>query len=647
MELTQEEKKLVYEAGLQGGLTPQQASSTSGYSPISSSNSNNTTKEDPNTVIGVGPNAGMTIGEYDAMVNNPNYKTPDVNTQTNTITQQTGESNNAYKQRILNSPFQLTGNPTGGRYIPEPIIQEGMYKGMTQSQANSKKKEQNQQQSALTSYSFTPESIGNTKKVMDDFNLYLDSNRNNPLKSEGDKQDEKNIKINLAAKDIAKGFNSPQDFYVASQNNPELQALLQPFINNGGSISQIASNITSNITNTNPQDVGTYLSNLGKQSNFDVNDPFRLKALQTLTPENNLAQEELMRQAKIAPELHDLYFGSEDQIGILQQKQDTANEKIKLLQKKEADSKATTRENAQYTIDKNNADAEIASAKIEQERLHAKNYMTGMLAKLGALKTTGAAPIALANVEQKYQQQKQELDTKLKFANRKIGIDLTDDLNKITEKTDDLIESVNEDLSISDQDARKKIFDAQQKAETKMYDIMSKSASAMRKQTETYRKEGQALNDKYISSFLSLAGKGVNVSKIPSLIKGNGRIDTSKLTNSMFAKKTSTSTANPLFSASELRKIRRAGIDPIKQQAKAIAFIDKQALPETKPAYTGETLSNSKRVLKGFLKLNYKKEMLDKVRNDLEHGWSLKQIAKNSGMSTELYDYLNKYIKQN
>ena len=40
-----------------------------------------------------------------------------------------------------------------------------------------------------------------------------------------------------------------------------------------------------------------------------------------------------------------------------------------------------------------------------------------------------------------------------------------------------------------------------------------------------------------------LAGKGVDVKKIPGLILPNGRVDTSKLTNAMFADKTGESKA--------------------------------------------------------------------------------------------------------
>jgi len=585
--LSEEEKKLVYQAGLQGGLSSQEASSVSGYIP----------------------------------------------TKTNTTSK----------------------TQTGGRGRPAPkpfIIQEGPYKGLTLAQEGAKKKEQSKQDSPLTSYSFSPESIGNTKKVMDNFQLFLDSNQNNPLTSEGDKQQEKKIKVDLAAKDIAKGFNNPQDFYVASQNNAELQNILKPFIDNGGSLSQIASNITSNVTNTNKQDVGSYLSSLNtNNNNFDVSDPFHLKALNTLFPENELAQKEVMRQANIASELHDLYFGTEDKIGILDEQKKTAEEKIKILNQKELNDKATARDKAQYAIDKNNSDADAARAEIELNRQHAKNYMTGMLAKLGALKTTGTAPLALSTLEQKYQQQKQRLDTKLKFANRETELGLTEKINDITTNTDSDIETINEDLSLSSQKAAEKVFAAQQKAETKIYDLTSKAAVEMRKQTEIYRKESKSNSDKYNANFWKLASKGVDVKKIPSLIGADGSIDTSKLTNSIFAKKVTPS--NSYFSASDLRKLKRAGINPNTQLDKAISFIDSSSQTSIKPDYTGETLKLNNRLLKGFLKLGpadkikYTEADLIKVQNLLLHGYSLKQIAKQSGMSTSVFNYLNNHLKTN
>ena len=539
MALTEQDKQATYEAGIAGGLSPEEASSIAGgYSPTGAGSISDQINA-----------AGGAAGRFDNV--------------------DEGNEGSVAAEDALSSGVPLSETGTYARN--DYVIQEGQYKGMTKSQADAKKVEQGDQQSALTSYSFTPESIGNTKKAMDSFNLSLNDSTNDPFTGEGQKLDDKNIRLDLTAKDIAKGFNSAQDFYVASQNNEELQGLIQPFIDNGGSLSQIATKISKPVTETGEQDTASYLESLKQESSFDITDPFEIKAMALLAPETDLAQKEVMRQAGIAQDLQDLYFGTEEKLGILDETKRMNEERKKLIEQKELSEKLAIEDRAQYSIDKNNADAEMAKAEIETNRLNAKNYMTGMLAKLGALSTTGKAPQALSVLEQKYQQQKQQLDTKLTFANRAIEIDLSSDLNDLIDSTDELILNLEEDLSLDTIDASKKVFEAQQKAETQMYSLISKSATELRKTTETYRKEATTISNKYNQSFLYLAGKGVNVSQISKHIKADGTIDTTTLTNTMFADKEeisqSTNQKNDIASAilgfRELMELReQRGVDP-------------------------------------------------------------------------------------
>ena len=139
MALTEQDKQATYEAGIAGGLSPEEASSIAGgYSPTGAGSISDQINA-----------AGGAAGRFDNV--------------------DEGNEGSVAAEDAINSGVPLSETGTYARN--DYVITEGQYKGMTKSQADAKKVEQGDQQSSLTSYSFTPESIGNTKKAMDSFNL--------------------------------------------------------------------------------------------------------------------------------------------------------------------------------------------------------------------------------------------------------------------------------------------------------------------------------------------------------------------------------------------------------------------------------------------------------------------------------------------
>lgn len=440
------------------------------------------------------------------------------------------------------NPQTAPGPEAQPLYDPgEVIIQDGPYKGLTMNQANAKKMQQNATTSENTSYTFNPASISGANDSIKKFNLSLNEINNSPFSSTQSKKEKQNSILDITASDIAKGFSTAQDFYTTYQNNPELQNIIKPFIDNGGTIATVAAKIKpmNATTTTAPQDTAAYLASL---TNVDPNSTltdFQKKALEVLGPENKLVQEEIARQTGIAKEYRDYYFGTETTIGVLAEQKKIAEDKKALLAEKQTKDTINEKERLQYNIDKNNEDAKIAQAEIEINRQNAKNVLTRTLAKLGALKTTGTAPVALGVLEQKYQQQAQQLKTKLEFANRDLEITSKDKINNIELKAKSDILNVTEDLSKSTQKVNKELLKIKLDTQSKIYSESSKAAQEFRTLSETYRKEAQANADKYNSNFMLLAGKGINLSSIKNLIDANGHVITSKLTNSMFAGKKS------------------------------------------------------------------------------------------------------------
>ena len=433
----------------------------------------------------------------------------------------------------------------GGAGVPEYIIPMGQYKGMTASSARDLQAKQAGQLSSLTSANFS-DTLNGIKNAAKNFQLKLDSNINDPFSGKGTKEDNTTAILAGATSDFANSFNSVEDFNTMYQQNPDIQKSLDSYIKAGGSLTDIQSKIQAKATPAlNTQTTSDYMSSLN--GGLVDGTPEAIKAEQTMFVQGELAKQEIARQYNMSNEVQKLYFGDDKTIGLLEQNKNIADKKLELIQVQIDNAEADAKAQANYEIEKNNAEVEIAKSTLEQNRLNAKNYITGMLAKLGALQTTGAAPLAIASLDQKYQQQKQELDTKLYYANQKIRINLKKDVNDIETKAEDARITIQEDLSKDQETAFKEIMKAQQAAEKEIYGITKGYAKDFQTTKAKYEAETKSNNDKYISSFMTLAGKGIDINRISSLITPTGRINTSALTSSDLKKSTKTTGTSTRF----------------------------------------------------------------------------------------------------
>ena len=493
-------------------------------------------------------------------------------------------SGNGLPRGTTNSGNGLPSGGTGpARTTPIPLLTtgeslavaksyglEGMeqnFAGMTSAEANKRAKEAKDkllaQTSSLTSGTFNPQTIAGVDKTMEVLKNRLIEINGSPFDKPNKESNTKNV-VSVSSTDIAKNFTSLNDFQNA-QLSPDFMRSIEPFLKAGGTLTDIAAKITPDVQGIQPAtDLASFLANQNNVQNQPVpikqiNNPdgtitqiFKDNTAVTtgangrpvdnqdlynkILPETLTGQNEIARLAGIPEELKKHYFGTPEQIGIYQQEIDLQKEKRKNLEKKEADEKATAKEKAQYSIDKNKSDIATAKAKRGIDHLNSKNYMTGMLAKLGALMTTGAAPLALATLEEKYSQDIAELDTKLSFANREIEINLTDTINDIENNYADKEYSINEDLSKSANTMSKEIFEAQQTAQRDIYKISSASDKSFRAAMDKHDKDTSSSQAKYATTYMSLAGKGLSQAQIMQILTSTGIVDVTKLTPAMMAK---------------------------------------------------------------------------------------------------------------
>jgi len=425
------------------------------------------------------------------------------------------------------------------------IINPNAVKGLTASEANRKLiqelKKRKGQVSASTSFAFNPETLNRTKRAIDKLGFSLDEANNDPFEPNEFKEENKRSAVELTEKEIAKLFNDPNDLLNAAQTNPAFQATLQDLLKNGGSVEGISKNISAGVTVDNQITNGLVNSGqlpenqrenvaqdsfnmLAGISNPKANQEAEEQAIEELIPESQIAQDEIARQAQIPDDLKTLYFGDEKTLGILDIRKNQAEEEIKLLEAQEKDAKRTARERASLQVDRNRAEVKKARATIEENRLRAKNYMTGALAKLGALKTTGAAPLALQTIETKYQGQITSLETSYEFANREIEIGLDEDLDGIENGTNEAILGIQQDLTKDTETVTKEILKAQQASEKEIYRITEQYARRLRTRTTKYTEDLKKAAEKYAKAFAKTASDA-NTASIASRLQPGEEID--------------------------------------------------------------------------------------------------------------------------
>lgn len=387
------------------------------------------------------------------------------------------------------------------------------------------------------SYSFNTQSLANTQATAGRFQMTLDNMVSDPWKYNSNPQESKQTVLETFSSEFAKDYNTPQEFY-ESLNSPEQQKNLQGYFAAGGNPAMIASKIQTPVNGIlPPQNTADYLAGIQAQ-----NTQAGAMAQAALNPERQMANEEIMRIAGIPEDMKDLYFGSEDQMGILEMEAKQAKAEKKLIERKLLAEENNIRQQAQYEIDKNNADAKIAENEIELKRQQMKTYLTGRLASLGALITSGAAPMALGILEQKYEQQRQELQTKLTFANREIEVKMMKAISDKEIWRDEEIQKINADLSKSEAEVRKDIFKAQQDAQKDIYGIKSSYASQLRNETQQYTTELRTLANNFESSMVKLLSGGMSRAAAQAAIDPKtGAIIFSKVPASVFAPKKSSS----------------------------------------------------------------------------------------------------------
>lgn len=373
------------------------------------------------------------------------------------------------------------------------------YSGMTYDQAISAAQADNEfyrsQTSQNTSYTFNPESLAGASKSVTDAQFKIKDTMNDGWNSAGSVETKTKAIIGKTELEISNMFDSPEEFDAAYNSDAKFAQTIDTLTELGGDTAKIQSEIKNRPKVSdqvgNVQDLATYLQ-VG-------NSAAEQKAFNTLIPESKMAQDQIQNLANIPKQYADLYFGTPESIGIYQERQLQAKESQRILEEQARDAEDNLKAQTKLQAQKYKFQFDQQSAEIETNRLNAKNYMTGMLAKMGALNTTGKAPVALANLEEKYQAQATALKQNYMFATTELDYKLDAQLNDIENNLDAQILKVNTGLTDDKEKMMKEILKLQASSNEDIYKLQSSFGKEYRKQLEKYKKEGTANSNNYIN----------------------------------------------------------------------------------------------------------------------------------------------------
>jgi hypothetical protein len=255
---------------------------------------------------------------------------------------------------------------------------------------------------------------------------------------------------------IAKGFNSADAFTDAYKNDTAFKANVDSLAKYGITPSSITSKVQNN-ANTEvsgikpPQTTQEYLDSLLNIPKFNTGN----KEMDKLMTEQALTEQNFTRQQI------EMIKGDRDTIGMEEKNRIEAEKRIELETEKMANMKTSEREKAQYMIDKSKAEFDKADSEMEINRINSKSSMMGLLAKLGALDTSGAAGYALAQLDEKYQADRAELKSNYDLGVREINMNLNDSINKLQSDFDDNVIKINSDLNKSEREITLEIMKLQ------------------------------------------------------------------------------------------------------------------------------------------------------------------------------------------
>ena len=365
--------------------------------------------------------------------------------------------------------------------------------------------------------------LNNIKKASDRLISTLNDTKNDPWKTDAEKKQMSQMELEKVTTLYANEYKDPNEFINAYKSNPNLQGVLAEYIRAGGSVDSISQKIQANSqgeANTgNIQSVTDYLLNAGKVGlNKSGN---ALAADKYMSSERSNLIDNVNRIAKVPQEYTDLYYGTPEKLGTFEKTINDAKTTIANLTKAYGDSGKSTSEQFDYQINKNKAEGAAKVAELEGKRLRAKTALTQRLAQLGALNTTGDAPLALENLDAQYEAQKTATSNAYIAETNDMVSKKNEAINKLENDLQEKITKISSDLNKSEAQIEKEVFEEEKKAEKDIAGLITSYNTKAKSTYNNFLNTSNKAAQLYIKEFMKTAGGGISSTFAPvKAVKG-------------------------------------------------------------------------------------------------------------------------------
>jgi len=375
----------------------------------------------------------------------------------------------------------------------------GMTRAEALAKAESKKSELQKNVSQNTSGAYNSDFLNassSSKKLLDAYNIGLKDIKAYPFDPEEAKSSKANSLLENTMNGLTGLFKDVGEFDNLYNKDPAFKATIDQFRTTGGNIDTLRSKL--------PQPPKEEFKITSGDANTD----------KLMSPQTEVLKSNIEYLKSVPEEYKKFYFGDE---GYFNKIRKEAEASLVALEESSKTVEKDTLQDFDNQYKKNEAESAIRLAEIEESRATNKNYLNGMLAKLGALTTSGEAPVAIARLDAKYDTLQSQTKTALSTAQSALSSAKTEAISKIQNDRLNKIATVKSDLSKSsfeiqkelmkiDEDTRKEInkeiTDWQKSASTITKDAMNNAEKTKLEYNKLYAKtaSGGLLSNKTLNA---------------------------------------------------------------------------------------------------------------------------------------------------
>ena len=391
------------------------------------------------------------------------------------------------------------------------------FAGLTRAQAiakaEAKKAGLQKEVSQNTSFGYNTDFLNasqGAKKLLDAYSIGLKSITGDAWKVPEVKTDEANKLLENTMTDFSKLFGSATDFDKLYSQDPSFKATIDNFKAGGGNVDILKSKLPQPVA---PKEDFTITS-----GNKDTD--------KILAPQTDILKQNVEYLKSVPEQYKSLYFGD---TGYFTKIREDAEASVKALNESYATVAKDTLNDFEIQRQKNEAEATIRLAEIEEQRSTNKNYLNGMLAKLGALITSGEAPVAIARLDAKYDTLQAQTKTALSTAQSALASAKTKAISDLENNKLSKVATIKSDLSKSSFEIQKELMDLENETRKEINSQITDWQKEASKITQEAIKTANANKLQYDKLYAKTASGGVlsnkTLGKITSGGTGSGKFE--------------------------------------------------------------------------------------------------------------------------